>query len=77
MNGAWVVFPLVGLAMMIVMMVFVTTMLRGHDQGSSRGWGVDPRTGAAIRRMTPRWRCCVATRPPSSTTKTSSSGGLS
>ncbi|MHB8275378.1 MAG: SHOCT domain-containing protein, partial [Dermatophilaceae bacterium] len=38
----WVVFPLLGLAMMIVMMVFVTTMVRGRDQGSSRGWGGGP-----------------------------------
>ncbi|MHB1475156.1 MAG: SHOCT domain-containing protein [Dermatophilaceae bacterium] len=42
MNGEWVVFPLLGLAMMIVMMVFVTTMVRGRDTGSSRGWAGGP-----------------------------------
>ena len=44
MNGAWVVFPLLGLAMMIVMMVFATTMLRGRDPGSSRGWAGGPQS---------------------------------
>lgn len=42
MNGAWVVFPLLGLAMMIVMMVFAATMARGRDPGSSRGWAGGP-----------------------------------
>jgi uncharacterized membrane protein len=42
MSGAWIVFPLVGLTMMIVMVVMVTTMLRNSEQGSARGWTPGP-----------------------------------
>jgi uncharacterized membrane protein len=65
MNGAWVVFPLLGLAMLIVMMVFVTIMLRGRDPGSSRGWdggpqdrGSDSQDDPALQVLRRRYAAC-------------------
>lgn len=62
MNGAWVVFPLLAAAMMTVMMVFVTTMLRGRNQGSSRGRasgtqdrGSDPQDDPALKVLRRRY----------------------
>jgi uncharacterized membrane protein len=62
MYGAWAVFPLLGSAMMIVMMVFATTMLRGQNQGFSRaragvpqGRGSDPQDDPALEVLRRRY----------------------